>query len=732
MKVVRIIVAILIVGFIAFLTTVQKPHPVPPIEEPPVPEMVKIAYDADNPPRIPILEYHNFGEVDSRWTRSPDTFYDDLLWLYNNDFRPISVDEFINMDFARLEPGTLPFVLTFDDASMDQFRYLSDESIDPRSAVAMLDKFHQDYPDFGPQATFFVLPGGFGQPERFERKIEYLRETGREVASHTYYHDDLSEISAEDIRATLQEAEDYIGFEMNSLAYPNGLFPDGEDEMAAIDEFVDAAFLVGARPSRLPNDPEFDAMMIPRIQAIDEEWVRHFNREFGETARSEVEFNFNPFVAGVEYVDEEPLPYETCKPFEFTPTSKGKTFWKYLAYKFNKLEVNNPKNLTYKNGEFHYTITGEEEQSLAGLFLSNSRHYRIKDFKNAILEANPESDFEPDDEVVIPDIPAFKLNHPITPKNPWGIYLTAYSAMSDQGPRLINQLKEKGGQLVVFDVKEIDGHVYFETDVPLAQSSNAQDHIQYPDLANFVKYWHEQGIYLTARIVIFKDINLTTNRPDLAIQSASGGPWATREGAVWLDPSNEETQDYILGLAEELAQSGVDEIQFDYIRFPTMGPVNETVYNFDEENIEKYEVIRNFIARVHDRLLPYESKLSLDVYGVIVWNNEYDSRSTGQKMACLGPYIDVVYPMVYPSHFGPGFAGYANPGDEPYYFVAESLRLFNKYLEGTNTEVRPWLQAFAWRVNNYGQWYVDAQVKATNDQGWKGYALWNAGNNYFY
>lgn len=732
MKVVRIIVAILVVGLIAFLTTVQKPQPVPPIEEPPAIEIVKVVYDEDNPPRIPILEYHNFGEVDSRWTRSPDTFYDDLLWLYNNDFRPVTVDEFMAMDFARLETGTLPFVLTFDDASMDQFRYLSDESIDPRSAVAMLDKFAQDYPDFGPQATFFVLPGGFGQPGRFERKIEYLRATGREVASHTYYHDNLSETSVEDIRKTLQEAEDYMGFEMTSLAYPNGLFPDGEAEMEAIKEFVDAAFLVGARSSLMPDHEDFDPMMIPRIQAIDEEWVRHFNREFGETARSEVEFNFNPFIAGVEYVNEQLLPYETCKPVEFTPISKGKTFWKYLAYKFNKLEVNNPENLKFHDGKFHYTITGEEDQSLAGLFLSNSRHYRVSDFKKAILEANPDSNFEPDDEVVIPDIPAFKLKHPITPTNPWGIYLTAYSATSDQGPRLINQLKEKGGQLVVFDVKEIDGHVYFETDVELAKSSGALDHIQYPDLANFVRHWHEQNIYLVARIVIFKDINLTANRPDLAIQSTSGAPWETREGVVWLDPSNEETQEYILGLAEELAQSGVDEIQFDYIRFPTMGPVNETAYNFDEENVEKYEVIRNFIARVNDRLVPYESKLSLDVYGVIVWNNEYDSRSTGQKMACLGPYIDVVYPMVYPSHFGPGFGGYASPGDEPYYFVAESLRLFNKYLEGTDTEVRPWLQAFAWRVSNYGQWYVDEQVKATNDQGWKGYALWNAGNNYFY
>ena len=100
-------------------------------------------------------------------------------------------------------------------------------------------------------------------------------------------------------------------------------------------------------------------------------------------------------------------------------------------------------------------------------------------------------------------------------------------------------------------------------------------------------------------------------------------------------------------------------------------------------------------------------------------------------MECLGPYIDVVYPMIYPSHFGPGFAGYSKPGDHPYYFVQESLSLFKAALEGTNTEIRPWLQAFAWRVTNYGWWYVEEQVKAANDEGIEGYALWNASNVYF-
>ena len=87
--------------------------------------------------------------------------------------------------------------------------------------------------------------------------------------------------------------------------------------------------------------------------------------------------------------------------------------------------------------------------------------------------------------------------------------------------------------------------------------------------------------------------------------------------------------------------------------------------------------------------------------------------------------------MIYPSHFGPGFGGYDNPGDEPYYFVAESVKLFQQYLAGTNVKIRPWLQAFAWRVDNYGWWYVDEQVKAAHDTGVDEYALWNAGNVYF-
>lgn len=704
----------------------------------------------DRVEKIAVLEYHNFDEEDGRWTRSPESFYNDLLWLYNNDYRPVTVEQFLNMEFA-IEEGKKPILLTFDDSSEGQFRMLEDGSIDPDCAVGVMNEFIEEHPDFGSSATFFVLPYSFGQTEYIDDKLQYLVDSGREIGSHTFGHEDLDKADAQTIQWTLAEAERYLNdqldeeYKMKALAYPLGHYPDGdlfeliksgEDEGYSYE--IDAAFLVGSHPSVMPDNEDFDPYMIPRIQVIDEEWQRWFNREPGETEKSDKDPEFRPYKVRAQSVIEAEeegfvpeFPYQTCEEVTVERISFGSQFWKAIAYKLSKIQINMvPDSLTLKNGTFYYTIP-EEGGSVSELLFSYSSHYRVSEFREALLAANPESDFAPGDEIAVPDIPRILIKHSVNANQPWGIYLTGYYAVSDEGARLTESMKKRGGKMIVFDVKEIDGKVFYPSEVPMVSQTGANSHVIIPDLENYVRYWHERGIYLAARIVIFKDINLSKNRPDLAIQHVNGGTWSNREGAIWVDPSNEETQEYILALVEELAQSGVDEIQFDYIRFPTLGPVDTAKYNFDEANIEKYEVIRDFIVKVHDRLEPYESKLSLDVYGVIAWNDGYDARSTGQRMECLGPYIDVVYPMVYPSHFGPGFAGFDKPGDHPYYFVDESVRLFQELLVETNTEIRPWIQAFAWGVSNYGQWYIDEQVRATNDRGLKGYALWNAANRYF-
>ncbi|MBD3156478.1 polysaccharide deacetylase family protein [Candidatus Peregrinibacteria bacterium] len=727
--------------------------------------------------KIAVLEYHNFGEEDGRWTRSPESFYNDLLWLYNNDYRPVTVEQFLNMKFP-IEEGKKPILLTFDDASEGQFRILEDGTIDPDCAVGVMNRFIEERPDFGSAGTFFVLPYSFGQAEYIDDKLQYLVSSGREIGSHTFGHEDLDKVDAQTIQWTLAEAQRYVNnqldldepYEMRALAYPLGNYPDGEllkliesGEDEGYTYEIDAAFLVGSHPAFMPNHEDFDPYMIPRIQVINEEWDRWFNRAPGEIEKSDEDPAFRPYVAHAqsvvepeevdvameipveaddategEIVDEEgeeevvpEFPYQTCKPTTVQRASFGSQFWKAIAYKLTKVQVNMvPDSLVLRDGKFYYTIP-KEGGSVSKMFLPYSNHYRTSKFREALLAANPDSDFEPGDEVMVPDIPRLLIKHSVPANQPWGIYLTGYYAVSDEGNRLAEAMQKRGGKMLVFDVKEIDGKVFYPSEVPMVSETGADSHVIIPDLENYVRYWHDQGIYLAARIVIFKDINLARSRPDLAIQHVHGGPWSNREGVMWVDPSNEETQEYILGLTEELAQAGVDEIQFDYIRFPTLGPVNETRYNFDEANTEKYEVIRDFIVKVHDRIRPYESKLSLDVYGVIAWNDGYDARSTGQRMECLGPYIDVVYPMVYPSHFGPGFAGFDKPGDHPYYFVDESIRLFQELLVETDTEIRPWIQAFAWGVSDYGWWYVEEQIKAANDRGVKGYALWNASNRYF-
>ena len=145
----------------------------------------EIIEDTSVPAKVAILEYHNFDEEDGRWTRSPESFYNDLLWLYNNDYRPVTVGQYLDMDFP-IEKGKRPVVITFDDSSKGQFRMLENGSIDPDCAVGVMNKFAQDYPDFGRAATFFILPYSFAQPEYIDDKLKYLVENGYEIGSHTY------------------------------------------------------------------------------------------------------------------------------------------------------------------------------------------------------------------------------------------------------------------------------------------------------------------------------------------------------------------------------------------------------------------------------------------------------------------------------------------------------------------------------------------------------------------
>jgi len=380
-----------------------------------------------------------------------------------------------------------------------------------------------------------------------------------------------------------------------------------------------------------------------------------------------------------------------------------------------------------------YVVDGNDSLAIiADNFVISTKYYSSSQLMNGILKFNDLDEFVASDGdiIAIPGFQPVALDRKPVYKDLRGVYLTGYTASSTKGRDMSEKMVKHGGNLVVFDIKNVEGIILFETESKLANELGLIDPIIY-DLKKYIQYLHDQDIYTVARIVAFKDDTLAVKRPDLAIKSKlTGEPWANSEGTVWLDPSKAEVQDYIIDLAKEVAAMGADEIQFDYIRFPAMGPLDDMDFDFDELYVSKHQVLTGFLNRAQRELAPYDVNVGIDVFGVVVWNDGYDAKTTGQRMECLSQYSDVIYPMVYPSHFNSGFAGVDNPADEPYFFISESMKLFRKLTYGTDARLITWIQGFPWKTSNFGPSYVQAQVDALEDLGYMDFAVWSASNKY--
>ncbi len=311
-----------------------------------------------------------------------------------------------------------------------------------------------------------------------------------------------------------------------------------------------------------------------------------------------------------------------------------------------------------------------------------------------------------------------------------GVYVNGSAAGSPLILEIADHLKSIGGNTVVFDVHEVDGAVYFHTRNPLARAVGASDKAPISNLKGLIDALHQKGIHTVARIAVFKDEKMAKERPDLAIQSINGGPWIGGEGLSWLDPSHPLVQEYILSLAEEVAQAGIDEIQFDYIRFPATTGLSETQYHYNRQILTKKQIITGFVIKAHDRLKPYHILLSADVFGVIAWDASINEKILGQSLPELAQYLDVISPMLYPSHFHEGYDGFASPADEPQYFIRTGVEKSMAKIPPGGAVIRPWLQAFGWKTPTYGPDYLVTQIRAAQDAKGVGWLFWNAGSSY--
>jgi hypothetical protein len=310
-----------------------------------------------------------------------------------------------------------------------------------------------------------------------------------------------------------------------------------------------------------------------------------------------------------------------------------------------------------------------------------------------------------------------------------GIYMTSYAA-SDSGTlnRMIALADKTEINAFVIDVKDDLGTVAYKADVALAKDEGLIES-RIKDIDALIAKLREHNIIPIARVVCFKDTSLAKKRPDLAVHWQDGSNWTDFKGLSFTNPYNHEVWEYLVQVAEDAARHGFREIQFDYVRFPSDGKISDAVY--PGQNSSKEDAIAAFLAFARPRLEKLGVWVSADVFGITVNPGSHkDSATIGQNVAKMSGSVDIVCPMVYPSHYSDGYYGLESPNKSPYETVSKAMADAKAMLAGTGAMGRPWLQDFSLRGVTYGINEVKAQIKAAEDQGFTEWILWDPALKY--
>ena len=354
--------------------------------------------------------------------------------------------------------------------------------------------------------------------------------------------------------------------------------------------------------------------------------------------------------------------------------------------------------------------------------------------------------------------------HLPTPEPLKAIYMTACVVGTPSfRAELAHLIDETELNSIVIDIKDYSGYLSF-TPATSTLAEFVSPRCAAPDMKEFVKTLHEKGMYVIGRITVFQDPVLTKKRPELAVKKASDGSvWKDYKGLSFTDPGAKEVWDHHVLIAKEAYAIGFDELNFDYIRFPSDGPMSDISFTWSGARA-KADVLEDFFSYLAAELKPTPPPqaaagqggpvLSADLFGMTTTNT--DDLNIGQVLERAAPYFDYIAPMVYPSHYPPWFNGYDNPNKYPYEVVKFSMDSAVKRLGATTTTValrgaepistttspivypkeqwntlklRPWLQDFDYG-GNYDIAEVKAQMQAVYDAGLTSWMLWSPSNRY--
>ena len=305
------------------------------------------------------------------------------------------------------------------------------------------------------------------------------------------------------------------------------------------------------------------------------------------------------------------------------------------------------------------------------------------------------------------------------PENIKAIYLPSHSFTDRKISEFTHYARLTGLNAVVLHVKDPYGKIRWKSNNQLAQKMGAI--ASNGMVEHTLRRLKKQGFWCIAKLDVFADHLLVYNNPYMGILDIrTGGPWNDKNGLYWANPYNRKVWEYNIALCQELVDLGFDEIQFDYIRFPSDGDLSVTNYPFKPDNLTRTESIGKFLETAYKQLKPTGVTISVDVFGFVAWKTE--DFGVGQQIEAMAPHVDVFCPMFYPSHFPTGFLGRQNPAESPLEIMELSTKRMQKR---TEKKIRPWIQGF---------WYspedINAQIDGLSRAHTNSWSVWNPSGNY--
>jgi hypothetical protein len=408
----------------------------------------------------------------------------------------------------------------------------------------------------------------------------------------------------------------------------------------------------------------------------------------------------------------------------------------FLSLLFQPLKAR-AKDIRDNTDFVHWVSPGDSLNRIARQYLPLTDAITTGELIEEIKKLNgiQSSLIRPYQPILIPLSRSTPIRAETVPKQPdfsaKGIYINRYSMACSKMRRLLDTLIARGGNTVILDGKDMSGKLSYPSQLGMVKEIGAGVGAVINNPAKLFHYLHKKSLHVSVRLVLFYDPFLATKRPELALCGENNGNHQTELAkGLWVDPAHPAVQEYNLSIARELAEMGVDEIQFDYIRYPTSQSFQNCRYSFDEDSISRDRIITDFLARAYKELTPYKVLLSVDVFGIMGWDRPEDILMTGQKIEELARHCDVVCPMIYPSHFTSPFQGIAQPGREPFLMVSETCKRFSSFLKNSKATLRPWIQAFPLGAGNFSEDYILEELRALDQSASRGWMLWSAGNAY--